>query len=292
MCKSNSNHCHHHLVSDIRATRDGEIIFGKEHVRRVIDDEQTAAARESACKNPCFKTYMQLGNALAFQMRYNEAIECYEKAKELCPNNYSAIRKCAGRYLSVLKIQEAKEGFVWCVNNGSDLLDAKYMLGCALYYEGDFIGAKNLFDECLILSETDGDMYVASLFWAVACLVRMGENVDSEMKKYDDDIKIGHHTGYKQSLKLFRGEKFEICDNIEEEDELQKCIFYYGAHLYYLANSNHVLADKYLEKTLSLDTYFSAFAYLGAYTEHLATVGAVSHAKGQNQNAVFFSVRV
>lgn len=45
------------------------------------DDEKTAAARVCANENPCYQTYMELGNALAFQMRYHEAVECFEKAK-------------------------------------------------------------------------------------------------------------------------------------------------------------------------------------------------------------------
>ena len=78
---------------------------------------------------------------------------------------------------------------------------------------------------------------------------------------------IGHHTGYMQSLKLFDGDSLSECDTIADEDELQKCIFNYGAHLYYLSKSNAFLADVFLANTLKLDTYFSAFAYLGAYTE-------------------------
>jgi len=66
---------------------------------------------------------------------------------------------------------------------------------------------------------------------------------------------------------LFDGASLFECDVIPVEDELQKCIFNYGAHLYYLSKCNAFLADVFLANTLKLDTYFSAFAYLGAYTE-------------------------
>lgn len=141
------------------------------------------------------------------------------------------------------------------------------MLGCCKYYEGDFEGAKQLFDECITLAKDNGDMYVASLFWAVACNVRAGKDVSEIMQKFDRDMAIGHHTGYMQSLRLFDGDSLSECDTIADEDELQKCIFNYGAHLYYLSKSNAFLADLFLANTLKLDTYFSAFAYLGAYTE-------------------------
>ncbi len=249
--------------------RDDEILFGKAHANVVADDENTTVARASVRENPCYETYIELGGALAYQMRYHEAIECFEKAKEFCPDDYNARRKCAGRYLSTLRLDDAKEEFVWCVEHSNDTLDPKYMLGCCKYYEGDFDGAKALFDECIDLAKDNGDMYVASLFWAVACDVRTGRNIADDMKKFDRTMEIGHHTGYMQSIKLFDGDSLAECDVIPDEDELQKCIFNYGAHLFFLSQGNALLADVFLANTLKLDTYFSAFAYLGAYTEYV-----------------------
>ena len=266
MCLGDPN-CNCNKISDVRALRDDEILRGKAHKRVVPDDEKTAFARLKNKNNPCYETYMELGSALAFQMRYHEALECFEKAKTIRPDDYEARRKCAGRYLSTLRLDDAKAEFEWCVTHADDVLDPKYMLGCCKYYEGDFEDAKRLFDECITLAKDNGDMYVASLFWAVACKVRVGKDVSEIMQKFDRNMEIGHHTGYMQSLKLFDGDSLSECDVIADEDELQKCIFNYGAHLYYLSKGNAFLADMFLANTLKLDTYFSAFAYLGAYTE-------------------------
>lgn len=265
-------HSHAHLISDIRALRDDEL-GDRAQSRTIPDDEQTAAARAKAIEDASFDNLIVLGNALAFQMRYHEAIECFEKAKKLRPDDYDARRKCAGRYLSTLRLDDAKEEFSWCAEHASDTLDPKYMLGCCKYYEGDFEGAKELFDECIELAKSNGDMYVASLFWAVACAARTGKRIDADMAKFDRDMEIGHHTGYMQSLKLFAGDSLGDCDTIPSDDELQKCIFNYGAHLFYLSEQNALLADMFLVNTLKLDTYFSAFAYLGAYTEYIAQNG-------------------
>ena len=269
MCVKDTR-CHRKIVSDVRASRDDEILFGKPHVNTVRDDEQTASARERLTENPCYETYMALGDALAFQMRYHEATDCFEKAKVLRPGDYKAVRKCAGRYLSTLRLDEAEKAFLWCLENTDDALDPKYMLGCCKYCSGDFDGAGTLFDECLELSKNNGDMYVAALFWACACAVRAGKSVTAVMEKFDRSIEIGHHTGYLQSLKLFAGDSFRECDVIPGDDELQKCIFYYGAHLYYLSEGNALLERAYLSETLGSDKYFSAFAYLGAYTEYIS----------------------
>lgn len=272
MCLGDPN-CNCNKISDVRALRDDEILFGKTHANNVRDDQRTAAARACAKEKPCYQTYMDLGNALAFQMRYHEAIECFEKAKNICPSDYVARRKCAGRYLSTLRLDDAVAEFSWCVEHADDTLDPKYMLGCCKYYEGNFDEAKALFEECIDLAKDNGDMYVASLFWTVACDVRTGKNPARDMLKFDRTMAIGHHTGYMQSLKLFDGESLASCDTIPDEDELQKCIFNYGAHLYYMSEGNAMLSDLFLVNTLKLDTYFSAFAYLGAYTEFVEKNG-------------------
>lgn len=143
------------------------------------------------------------------------------------------------------------------------------MLACCKYYQGEYEKAKVMFDECIDLAKDNGDMYVAALFWAVACSVQTGQDIAGDMAKFSEDIPIGHHTGYMQSLKLFAGKKLAECDTIPKEDELQLCIFTYGAHLYYMHKQNALLADAFLAGTLNLDTYFAAFAYLGAYSEYI-----------------------
>lgn len=267
MCAGNPHH-KHALISEIHAVRDQEILFDKPFLKSVEDDENVTLARKNHKENPTFQTLMELGNALAFQMRYNEAISCFEDAIKINPDDYQARRKCAGRYLSTLRLDKAEEGFLWCDARAEDKLDTKYMLGCCAYYKYEYKKAMGYFDECFALSEDDDDMYVAVLFWAIACAVQLGQDVKNVLKKYKD-LHIGHHTGYMQAVRLFMGDDIETCDNIPYDDELQRCIFSYGVHLYYLYNADEMRADVALQSTLSRDTYFSAFAYLGAYTEYL-----------------------
>ena len=267
MCLGDPN-CKCNMISDIRALRDQEILFGKRALRVVDDDEKVANARMKYAQNPTFDNLMELGSALAFQMRYHEAIECFEGAIELNPDSYQARRKCAGRYLSTLQLDKAEEAFEWCDERGEDRLDTRYMLGCIAYYKYEYEKALALFEECFALAKDNDDMYVAALFWAIACSVQLGRDLDGVYARYKD-MQIGHHTGYLQAVRLFMGEDLKDCDNIPKEDKLQNCIFMYGVHLYYLHRKNAMLADIALKNTLANDTYFSAFAYLGAYTEYL-----------------------
>lgn len=127
------------------------------------------------------------------------------KARDLRPDDYKIRRKCAGRYLSTFDLDKAESAFTWCVDNTSDRLDALYMLACCKYYQGEYEKAKVMFDECIDLAKDNGDMYVAALFWTVACSVQTGQDVAGDMAKFSENIPIGHHTGYMQSLKLFAG---------------------------------------------------------------------------------------
>lgn len=267
MCLGDPN-CKCNMISDIRAVRDQEILFGKRSARAVADDENVSSARKDYLNNPCYDTAMALGSALAFQMRYHEAIECFESAIAFNPSDYQAHRKCAGRYLSTLQLDKAEDAFLWCDERTEDRLDTRYMLGCIAYYKFEYEKALGLFEECFALATENDDMYVAALFWAIACSVQLGKDLDGVLARYKD-MKIGHHTGYLQAVRLFMGDDLKDCDNIPKEDELQNCIFMYGVHLYYLHNKNAMLADIALKNTLAIDTYFSAFAYLGAYTEYL-----------------------
>ncbi len=258
--------CKHSLASSIIATSIDELMNEGKYERKIEDDEATKEARSSYASDPSFLNAMALGNALSFQMRYHEALGFYEKAKEMKPSDYSSHRKCAGRYFSTLQLEKAVEEFSWCLAHAIDKLDPLYMLGCVYYCKGDFPKSKEAFSQCLELAKDNADMYIGVLYWLIAGDIRTNGGYEEDIAKFDDSIKIGHHTGYFEALKLFKGVPIDGCD-IDSEDEIQRCIFAYGAHLYFLSKNDEALSKRYLEKALSLDAYFASFAYLAAYSE-------------------------
>ncbi len=258
--------CNHSLASSIKASYLDELVNEGKYQKRIEDDEGTKKAREAYALDDSFSNAIALGSALAFQMRYHEALLYFEKAKEMDPSSYLAHRKCAGRYFSTLQLEKAAEEFSWCIAHADDKLDPLYMLGCVKYCQGEFKKAEESFKECLDLAKDDADMYVGVLYWLVACSIRMNEDYSGIIATFDESMKIGHHTGYLETLKLFKNGLFEE-NHIESENEIQRCIFAYGVHLYYLSEQNCQKADEYLDKALSLDTYFASFAYLAAYCE-------------------------
>ena len=163
MCFGNQK-CSCNVISDVRSVKEQELKFSTAHFHPVPDDEQTAKARAELLSCPDDVDHIvALGDALAFQMRYTEALQCYEKARDLRPDDYKIRRKCAGRYLSTFDLDKAESAFEWCVAHTSDRLDALYMLACCKYYQGEYEKAKVMFDECIDLAKDNGDMYVAAL---------------------------------------------------------------------------------------------------------------------------------
>ncbi len=262
------NRHEHKLASSIKASCVDELVNGGRYEKRIEDDADTKEARAKYALEESFSNAMALGDALAYQMRYHEALIYYERSKMMRPNDYSAHRKCAGRYFSTFQLDKAAYEFLWCVERARDKLDPLYMLGCVYYCRKEFAKGKEIFAQCLALAKNDGDMYVGSLYWLIACEIRMGNDYSSFLALFDEDIEIGHHTGYLFSLKTFK-EKAIDESRMNGEDEIQRCIFAYGAHLYCLAEKDEKTSKLYLDKALALDTYFASFAYLAAYSESI-----------------------
>lgn len=269
MCK-NHNHGYDRRISEIHSTLVRE--FGlSDNCAAVEDDFNTLSRRADYLKNPNDKnTLIALGDALSFQMRYNEALKYYRKAVELYPDDYCAHRKCAIRYMSVLNIDAARREFEWCDIRTDDKLDIKYRLALCAYYDGNYKEARKILIDCYPLAENNGEMYIAVLYWHLQCLVRLGMNISEALKYFYADLDGGHHIGYMQTVRLFLTDDIRAGDIIDRNDELNSSIYLYGLYAYHLRNGRLDEAFRTFDKMLGLDTYFSSFAYIGAYCEKRA----------------------
>lgn len=262
MCK---NHVHKRLISEIHSTAEREL-FCFDKSLSVADDENVRARRAELVQRDR-QSLLALGDALAFQMRYNEALRYYEQARDAFPDDYSCHRKCGARYMSVLNIDAAEREFLWCLNRTDDKLDINYRLALCAYFRGDFAKARDGFSACYALCRENGEMYIAVLYWHIQCLVRLRESLKPALNYYYDGLDGGHHVGYMQTVKLFLCEEPDAAYEIDCEDELNLSIYRYGYYAYLLYKGLAYEAVCELEAMLKLNTYFSSFAYLGAFSE-------------------------
>ncbi len=273
MCK---NHDHDKkLISDLHSHCGAEFTFGKKpYAGSVNDDVDTAQCRKRYESTGDSQALLALGDALAHQMRYNEAIVCYKELCKLCPDDYIAHRKLAVRYLSVLDLDGAEREFAWCAQRTQDRLDVDYLRAITSFCKGDYCEAIKTFEGCYALCKDNGEMYAAVLYWHIQCLVKSGRKAEIALEHCFKGLDGGHHVGYMRTIELFlSGEDGNITPC---SDELNECIFRYGQCAYYQNKGDYVKAAKLRDSALALDTYFSCFAYLGAFCESRAVNSAVS----------------
>ncbi len=261
----------HELISKIHSNKTNEFTFGIESYKfdSVPDDGNTAQARIALHGSPDGETELiAMGDALAYQMRYNDALVYYERAKRLYPDSYLAHRKCAIRYMSVLDVSRSETELEWCLARCTDKLDVKYLLALCKFYSARYAEAKDIFIDCYPLAESNGEMYIALIYWHLLCSVRLDEDVADALSRYSDTLDHGHHFGYEKTVRLFATDGAE-CEPVID-DELNASIFHYGAHAYYLYKDDTARATAELDKAYAYDKYFSSFAYLGIYLDKLA----------------------
>lgn len=266
-----SNH-NHKLISDIHSTLEIEFHGAR---MRVPDTDEVSECRRILGDNPdSAEALLRLGDALAFQMRYREALIYYEKAAAVAPDNYEARRKCAVRYMSTMQIDKAEREFLWCRGRAEDMLDIEYRLALCDYYKGDFLKAREGFLECYPLAVGNDEMYIAVIYWHILCQVKLGEGVMPALAHFSEGLDAGHHIGYMQTARLFAGgDPKSARVGVEGHGELAESIYLYGLYHYYIYNKDNAAAEKALKEMLELNTYFSSFAYLGAFSEIMRKKG-------------------
>ena len=107
------------FFDDIHSTYDYELggLEERNGVSLTVKDSPAVMDARRNAKDTI--SYIQLGKALARQLRYREAIIAYTKAIELSSADisgcYDAHRLRGGRYLTTLSLEKADEDLAWCL---------------------------------------------------------------------------------------------------------------------------------------------------------------------------------
>lgn len=206
---------------------------------------------------------LDLATALCAQFRYRESIECSLKALEYEPESYRAKRILAMRYLSTGQVEKSLQAFLDLEKRGYDLLDINYRISLCYFYQGDYSTAKTALAKTLKLSEGNPEMYIATLYWYILCLVRLGEDVSEGTALYLDE-KINHHVGYDLAVRLFIDKTPSDQEEESKRNDLTRIMYLFGLYHYHLSKGETALAKDALNGTLSCDAYWPSFSGLGA----------------------------
>lgn len=243
----------------------GSQLLGLPH--GVLDSAAVIEARqlpESAEK------YLKLGKALSRQLRYREAVDAYTEVLKYDPENLTALRLRAGRYLSTLQSEKAIRDFDRCLQLDADRLDCLYRMGIAYYYAGDDAAAQKMLVSCV--PYCDDEMAIAVIYWHTLSASRSGKETEL-LQYYCRELAVGHHTAYEKAMRVWAGQETleGMLKQLErEEDDMEYDITLYGL----LKHPDCKEKEALMEKLLRRDGFWPCFAYLAAWNDKNRPVNA------------------
>lgn len=258
-------HDHHgQLFSDVSSCLEKELLG---QPITIADDAATAAARAAAEAAPTTEHLLALAAKLSFQQRHRESAEVCEQIIRDDPSCYAAHRRLGLNYMKTLRHEQAYDEFIWCLLHSDDLLDLHYRLGLSLHYAGKYEQAWYWLLSCFRLSEDNGEMYIAVLYWTILTLKKQGR---SDWQDFVKPVNAGHHVGYKLFVQYVTGEitKAELDATLPGLDTLSKtCVDY--AMFVWLEQDDPAEAERYMQHMLTCSELWGSFSFLGGYTEYL-----------------------
>lgn len=256
--------------SDIYDTKESQI-FGEKS--KIEDTEDIIEAKADVLNNLTnYDSYIKLGKAFNYHLRYREAIEAFTEAIALNPDKYDGYRARAIRYLNTFQFDKAFEDFKYCYGYDENSLDILYRLGLTEYLRKNYDEAYYYFYKALNLDDISGEMLVAVIYWGALTSIRMDskEMLEVFISKFDLNMDVGHHTAYKLITEVLIDHRIveEVLSSMEkEEDDLEYSIVMYGVYNILLKKGRIEESEICLDDLLKRDYFWAGFAYLAALND-------------------------
>lgn len=218
-------------------------------VCEVDDNEDMFVLRNSED----YESFVSLGNMLAGQYRFTEAVEAYEKALEIKSDAMLFIR-IAGANLSLFRFDEAKKYYDKALDKGALPATVNFYYGMWYYLKGDYASAAKSLTECY---PCDDEMKISVIYWQTMASIKAG--ISPALLKDVDSVKVKYHTAYKNITLLFKGD-LSIKDIKVSENPLNSAIENYGLYIY-------TGEKRYLERCLDNKSVWPCIACLAALLE-------------------------
>lgn len=239
----------------------------------VADSDEITALGAALTDYPDdYNLRLQLAQALGHQLRYREAILLLTAAVELDPDCTVAYRKRAPRYFSTLQFQAAYEDYSYCALRTPGSLDLLYRLGIVCVAMGRYEEAKRCMTRCIELTENDGEMRVAAIYWYLAAYLRChtpGEPNRGALS-YQATMDVGHHFAYRAGVELLcglTGPEAALAVIDDTVDDLDYSMIQYAVYLHHVTRGEAAAAEQAMESLLARDYYWAGFAHICAYAD-------------------------
>lgn len=250
---------------------------------KIGKEEEKYASLESQLGNACcmtedteemfwlresddYSSRVRLGNLLAAQYRFREAVEIYRTAEKIRWDDPMLYIRLGGALLTLRRFDEAKEAYKRSFDTGIKEKTAAYPMGVWHYLRGEYAQAASWFGKCLPCKD---EMAAAVFYWYILSCCR-GNLPDDLMKNYHSDIQAGHHTAYKMVIEMFCGnvEMQEAEDAAKNTDNaLDAVVIWYGVLVYMESRGYRIETAAVMDKILKRNSVWPCISYLAAWND-------------------------
>lgn len=220
------------------------------------------------------RLWMEKGLALAGDMLYREAGECYAHALALDPFDGILYRHRGHRMLSQFRFEDACSDFVMASRMIPENWDVWYHLGLSYFLLRNYEKAAWAYEHCLQLSKEPMD-YIAVCDWYYMTNLRLGKKDEAEklLDYIKEDFDPGDNFAYFRRLLMYKGilKPEEVLPaNLAEQPAIDIITMGFGLSNYYYYNGEREKAEEVVDlilKTGDESDCFFAFGYLAAMVD-------------------------
>ena len=228
-----------------------------------------------------------LGRRWAYLTNYNKAIGVFSDGIKQFPNSYKLYRHRGHRYISTRQFEKAEADY----KKAFELMDKEkievepdgapnsmniplsntqfnilYHYGLALYLQGKFEEATEVYKECLKYSVND-DLLVATTDWLYMSLMRewKAEEATAVLEPIHSEMTIIENDSYYKRIMMYKGElaKEELLRTDQMDVALSLATQGYGMGNWYLYNGDTAKAREIFQKVIDTGNW-PAFGYVAA----------------------------
>jgi len=215
-----------------------------------------------------YQSKFALGNALAAQYRFKEAIEIYEEAMRIKSDDWHLYYSLGGAYLTLRHFDQGMAAYRRCLELGASEKTVSYPMGVGHYLMGHYEGAAARFAMVL---PCDGEMEIAIIYWHTLCCYRTGSE-PSLLNRFHKDLDVGHHIAYRSAVSVFSGElpwEQAARETLDDDDDVNAVVSLYGLCGYLDRIGLHGDSAYYRSKLLARDHVWPCIPYLAAWGDRL-----------------------
>ena len=217
-----------------------------------------------------YESRVKLGNLLAGQYRFREALDAYRTAERIRADDPMLFIRLGGAYLTLRLFDEAQRAYEKSLSLGGDEKSVAYPMGVWYYLQGKYQQAA---DSVAKVLPCGGEMEIAILYWNALCCMR-GNLTDNLLPTYRDDMQVGHHTAYRSAVEVFLGKRAaEEVLRLAEQDrnDLDAVVLMYGIAIYLEHCGKKTEVEAVIKSLLCRESVWPSISYLAAWNDMSAT---------------------